>query len=86
MDIGFVLDASESITKRNWDLVLKFVKMLSADFKIGPKDTKFGLIRFASIATMKFGFKDEQYLTRTNFERRVSRLTYTYGKLQSISN
>jgi uncharacterized protein YegL len=79
MDIGIILDASTSVTRRNWEGTLKFVNRLSKIFKIGPLNTKFGVIRFSWFPSMQFGFSDKQYWTNANFEHKISKIRYTYG-------
>jgi len=79
MDIGIILDASTSVTRKNWDGTLKFVNRLSKIFTIGPQHVKFGIIRFSWFPSMQFGFSDKTYWTNKSFEDKVSRIRYTYG-------
>merc|ERR1719230_11678 len=79
MDIGIILDASTSVTRKNWDGTLKFVNRLSKIFTIGPNHVKFGVIRFSWFPTMQFGFSDKKFWSNKNFESKVSTIRYTYG-------
>lgn len=79
MDIGIILDASTSVTRKNWDGTLRFVNRLSKIFTIGPQHVKFGVIRFSWFPSMQFGFSDSAYWTEKNFEQKVSKIRYTYG-------
>jgi len=79
MDIGIILDASTSVTRRNWDNTLKFVNKLSKIFTIGPKHVKFGVIRFSWFPSMQFSFSDNKYWSSKSFEDKVSTIRYTYG-------
>merc|ERR1712142_72 len=79
MDIGIILDASTSVTRKNWEGTLKFVNRLSKIFTIGPDHVKFGIIRFSWFPYMIFGLSNKQYWTNAAFENKVSRIRYTYG-------
>ena len=80
MDIGIILDASTSVTRKNWEGTLKFVNRLSKIFTIGPHHAKFGVIRFSWFPSIQFGFSDNQYQSNGKFEHKVSTIRYTYGK------
>jgi len=79
MDIGLILDASTSVTRKNWDETLEFVKKFSKDFKIGPDNVRFGIIRFAWFPSFQFSLSDPRYWSKANFEKKVSTIQYTYG-------
>jgi len=79
MDIGIILDASTSVTRKNWDGTLRFVNRLSKIFTIGPQHVKFGVIRFSWFPSMQFSFSDSQYWSEKSFEQKVSKIRYTYG-------
>jgi len=79
MDIGIILDASSSVTKKNWDETLEFVKKYAKDFKLGPNNVRFGIIRFSWFPSLQFSISDPKYWNKSSFERKVSTLKYTYG-------
>ncbi|UJR07957.1 hypothetical protein I4U23_012236 [Adineta vaga] len=76
LDLGFVLDASGSIGKENYELQLNFTKQLLQQVNVGPNKTHVGIINYST---------DRETLTWLNRDygltdklRRVDNATY-YG-------
>jgi len=79
LEIGIILDASTSVTKKNWDKTIEFVQRLSKGFKLGPDNVHFGVIQFSWYPLLQFSMSDRRYWYRSSFERKLKSLPYTYG-------
>jgi len=81
-DIGFILDQSTSIVAAsggydNWNSMLNFVQQVIGAFTIGPTQTRVGMVRFSTSASLTFGFS--QYMTALTLINIVSSQTFGNG-------
>ena len=56
LDVAFLLDSSGSIGRRNWKLVLDFVKDAVKAFGFSPSGSHFASISYSSYAVVDFRF------------------------------
>lgn len=61
LDIGIVLDKSESIGNKNLRLVVSFLQNLIQEFNPAPQGDHFGFITFNSRANLVFNFANKEY-------------------------
>ena len=73
VDLGFVLDASTSITPKNFNRIKTFMKDLLEEFNIEEGGTHVAAIAFGDRARMAFDFNQLQRrdLTRENLAKRI---------------
>ena len=62
IDLGFIMDASSSVRRSNYNKVKSFIKDLSDDFTIGASDTRFGIIHYSDSARLDFTQRDSKYV------------------------
>ena len=83
--MAIVLDASTSVTRKNWDETLEFVqKFTDNGFTLGEKKVRIGIIQFSWFPTLQFKLTDKRYWNAAAFKKRVSTIRYTYGKVPSV--
>jgi len=71
LDIGIILDKSESVGTENLREVLGFVKALIKAFNPAPNGDHFGLITFNRDATMVFKFSDSKYQNEDDLLKKI---------------
>lgn len=81
LDLGIMIDASESVTNENWPFMLEFVSAVVHSFDISARGTHIGLIVFSRDAaiTLYFNTLQEHNLTATNVTKVVNNLQYKDG-------
>ncbi|XP_022796157.1 uncharacterized protein LOC111334628 isoform X1 [Stylophora pistillata] len=76
LDIGLIIDASESVKLPNYQLCLQFVANLTEHFKVSQKGTHFGSIVYSSEAELQFSFKDVQYHNPESLKQKIKSFPY----------
>lgn len=76
-DIIFILDASGSIGRSNFDSVRNFVLQYLNSFNIGPNDNQIGVITFSSSARVEFALNT--YRDRASLGQAISNIAYIDG-------
>lgn len=56
IDLAFLIDSSGSITRRNWKLMLAFVKDTIDEFDVSPRGSHIASVSYASKALLDFTF------------------------------
>ena len=81
VDLGFVLDASTSITPKNFNSIKTFMKDLLEEFNIEEGGTHVAAIAFGDRARMAFDFNQLQGrdLTRENLSKRIDGIPQISG-------
>ncbi len=76
-DIVMVLDESGSVTPPNFELVRQFVAQYVDSLKIGPKDSRVGVITFNNIAREQFSL--DTHTNSTSLINAVAAIPYSQG-------
>ncbi|KAM7424852.1 hypothetical protein ABFA07_023642 [Porites harrisoni] len=71
LDIGIVLDKSQSINKKNLERVIEFLADLVRKFNPAPDGDHFGLITFDKFARLVFNFSDSEYYNLDSLEKKI---------------
>lgn len=76
-----MIDASDSVTKKNWPIMLEFVSSVVNSFDISARGTHIGLIVFSRDAEIPLYFNtlQENILTAKNVTKVVNNLQYKEG-------
>lgn len=76
-----MIDASDSVTKKNWPIMLEFVSSVVNSFDIFARGTHIGLIVFSRDAEIPLYFNtlQENILTAKNVTKVVNNLQYKEG-------
>ena len=56
LDVAFLLDSSGSISRRNWKLVIEFLKDSIVAFDVSPSGSHVASISYSSYAVVNFRF------------------------------
>lgn len=75
MDIGFVVEASDSVTPEVWTDFLGIVKRIVDRFQVAPQSVNVGMVTFGTNATVVFNFNSLPDEILNNYE--VKRLVDT---------
>ena len=76
LDIGFVIDSSDSVTLDDYNLCLLFVADLAKYFKVSQKGTHFGAIVYSSTPQLQFSFADSNYYKTKRLEDTIKSFPY----------
>ena len=76
-DMIFVLDGSGSVGRGNFLSILNFVKDVVKGFKIGPDETRVGVIKYSTSVTREFDLKD--YSTKNDVLSAIDQIIYSGG-------
>jgi len=79
IDLGFIMDASSSVRRINYNKVKSFIKDLSDEFMIGASATRFGIIHYSNSARLDFTPRDTAYHERTALKAKIDSIVYSYG-------
>ena len=71
LDIGIVLDKSQSIDKKNLERVIEFLADLVRKFNPAPDGDHFGLITFDKVARLVFNFSDSGYYNLDSLKKKI---------------
>lgn len=71
LDIGVIIDSSESITRDDYNLCLQFVADLVEHFKVSKQGTHFGAIVFSSTPQLQFNFADRQFYKTKRLRKKI---------------
>ena len=71
LDIGIVLDKSQSINKKNLERVIEFLADLVRKFNPAPEGDHFGLITFDNVTRLVFDFSDSEYYNLDSLEKKI---------------
>lgn len=71
------MDASESMTKKDFEIQKEVIKRIAATFEVGPTKTHLGLITFSSNAQVRVKFGDK--LDQRSFFDTVDNLPFAAG-------
>ena len=71
LDIGIVLDKSQSINKKNLERDIEFLAHLVRKFNPAPDGDHFGLITFDAFARLVFNFSDSEYYNLDSLKKKI---------------
>ena len=71
LDIGIVLDKSQSINKKNLERDIEFLADLVRKFNPAPDGDHFGLITFDKVARLVFNFSDSEYYNLDSLKKKI---------------
>ena len=71
LDIGIVLDKSQSINKKNLERDIEFLAHLVRKFNLAPDGDHFGLITFDKVARLVFNFSDSEYYNLDSLKKKI---------------
>ena len=77
VDLGFIIDSSGSIARRNYAKIKGFVKYLARSFGISPTGSRAGIVLYSTRASVKAHFG--QYPTTEEFNNLVDGLPHERG-------
>ena len=83
-DVGFAIDGSNSIDDNEYRLTKDFVKDVIRIFTISEESTHVALLEYASEASIKVYFDDEDYYQADELLERVEQLTQAQGASTNI--
>ena len=83
-DVGFAIDGSNSIDDNEYRLTKDFVKDVIRIFTISEQSTHVALLEYASEASIKVYFDDEDYYQADELLKRVEQLTQAQGASTNI--
>ena len=76
-DIAFIMDSSESIGIKNYQIQKDFIKAIAESFDIRPTGSRAGVVISGNDTTVNIKLSD--HLDEENFKEAVDRLPYTRG-------
>lgn len=76
LDIGVVIDSSDSITLEDYNLCLKFVADLAKRFKVSEQETHFGAIVFSTTPQLQFSFADKEFYKLKRLRKKIRSFPY----------
>lgn len=76
LDIGVIIDSSDSITFDDYNLCLQFVADLVKHFKVSKQDTHFGAIVFSTTPQLQFSFADKQFYKAKRLRKKIKSFPY----------
>lgn len=76
LDIGVIIDSSDSITLDDYNLCLEFVADLVKRFKVSEQGTHFGAIVFSSTPELQFSFADKQFYKTRRLRKKIKSFPY----------
>jgi len=76
LDIGVVIDSSDSITLGDYNLCLQFVADLVKHFKVSQEGSHFGAIVFSSTPELQFSFADKQFYKSKRLRKKIKSFPY----------
>lgn len=81
LDFAIIVDTSGSISRRNFRLLLRFIRAILAGFEIGEDLTHVALIEYSTEASVQLNFNDltGRKLDRYNVDMRVRNLPHRRG-------
>ena len=83
-DVGFAIDGSNSIDDNEYRLTKDFVKDVIRIFTISEQSTHVALLEYASEASIKVYFDDDDYYQADKLLKRVEQLTQAQGASTNI--
>ena len=80
MDIGFIIDSSGSIRKRNWERMKRFLKALVSKLDVSDSATHVASITYSNNSKVEMRFDDFQGTDEVNrkFDQMVWQRGFTY--------
>ena len=81
MDIVFIVDASGSIGRRNWETMKKFLVSITDDFNIGPAGTHVAVVTYSTDAVVEFDFNKLKGadISKDNYQKLITAMKWTRG-------
>lgn len=76
LDIGVIIDSSDSITLNDYNLCLQFVADLVKHFDVSEQGTHFGAIVFSTTPELQFSFADKQFYKRRRLRKKIKSFSY----------
>ena len=76
LDVGFVIDSSDSINPGDYTLCLDFVAKLAKLFKVSEHGTHFGAIIYSSTAELEFNFAYAKYYNTKRLQKAIRQFPY----------
>ncbi|XP_022796155.1 uncharacterized protein LOC111334626 [Stylophora pistillata] len=76
LDIGVVIDSSDSITLEDYNLCLNFVADLAKRFKVSEQETHFGAIVFSTTPQLQFSFADKEFYKLKRLRKKIRSFPY----------
>lgn len=79
VEIGIILDASTSVSRRNYDKMLQFMMDLSDKFTVNADNVHFGALHYSWRSYLDWRISDQKYWNNAALKTALSKITYTYG-------
>lgn len=76
LDVGVIIDSSDSITLEDYNLCLQFVADLTKSFKVSAQGTHFGAIVYSSTPQLQFSFADARYYKPKRLRKAIKKFPY----------
>ena len=73
-DLGFLVDGSKHVGRRNFKLLMQFVKYIYKPFAVSRKGVHVGLVVFTSNGKLQFGFKD--HFSQRALDKAVNQVSF----------
>ena len=81
IDFAMIVDASGSISRRNFKRLLEFVEDMLDGFDISEEGTHIAVIEYSTSASVQIRFNDFSggFLNAANLKRKIRRIPHTRG-------
>lgn len=76
LDIGVIIDSSDSIMLDDYNLCLQFVADLVKYFKVSKQGTHFGAIIFSTTPELQFSFADKHFYKTKRLRKKIKSFAY----------
>ena len=76
LDVGVIIDSSESLSREDYNVCLDFVAQLTKSFKVSRQGTHFGAIVYSSNAHLQFKFTDAKYYKPNRLRKAIKNFPY----------
>ncbi|XP_048581312.1 uncharacterized protein LOC5512067 isoform X7 [Nematostella vectensis] len=81
VDLGFLVDSSGSIGRRNWGRTKAFIKHIIDEFEIGPDRSRVAAIYYSTEPKITFGFDyfKGNDITKNNYNQLIDKMEWLRG-------
>ncbi|KAK2188838.1 hypothetical protein NP493_122g05011 [Ridgeia piscesae] len=74
VDLAFLIDSSAAVGRKNWQKMIKFVKILSSKLTVSPDRARVAVVSFSTEATLHF--KLDSHVTLKSMEAAIDRIRW----------
>ena len=79
VDIGFIVDSSGSISRRNFARLKAFLQAIIQKFEIGPEAARVAIIAYSSRVQVVLKFNDPANLNKDEVNNKIARIPHQRG-------